>query len=290
MSKSVAVVPCYNNVQNIGTLVRSLKNYVNNVVVVDDGSKDCTYKEARNAGAHVIKLRNNRGKANAVRVGLDYAIDQLKADEILTHLDGDGEHLPYDIPALRAKFGHKSLVIGFRKPATFANLRNILYFELRAILARTGVELKDPLCGFRLFGKEFGKIILKSSTANGFGLELEEILLATQRGYTIRDVPLSSYYKEKSCPDANMSAARREVRDNLDIILRYSNALKFQKKKKQIFFMDFWGLMLILVFLYHRSGHRHPYRGLLQHNRNLCAGHIFPEFFHGAVLMQLCML
>jgi glycosyltransferase involved in cell wall biosynthesis len=242
MSKLAAVVPCYNNVRDIGTLVRSLKNYVNDVVVVDDGSKDCTYKKARNAGAHVIKLRNNGGKANAVRVGLDYAINKLKADEILTHLDGDGEHLPYDIPALRAKFRYKSLVIGFRKPAGFATLRNILYFELRAILARTGVEIKDPLCGFRLFGKEFGKVILKSSIANGFGLELEEILLATQRGYTIRDVPLSSYYKEKSCPDANMGAARREVRDNLDIILKYSNALKISEEEKADILYGFFGV------------------------------------------------
>jgi len=242
MSKSVAVVPCYNNVQDIGILVRSLKNYVNNVVVVDDGSKDCTYKEARSAGAHVIKLRNNGGKANAVRVGLDYAINQLKADEILTHLDGDGEHLPDDIPALRARFRYKSLVIGFRKPARSANLRTILYFELRAILARTGVELKDPLCGFRLFGKEFGKIILKSSTADGFGLELEEILLATQKGYTIREVPLSSYSKEKSSPDANMITARREVQDNLNIILNYSNFLKLSEEEKADIIYGFFGL------------------------------------------------
>jgi glycosyltransferase involved in cell wall biosynthesis len=242
MSKSVAVVPCYNNVQNIGVLIQSLQNYVDDVVVVDDGSKDCTYKEARNAGARVIKLRNNGGKANAVRTGLDYAINQLKADEILTHLDGDGEHLPYDIPALRAKFRHKSLVIGFRKPVTFANLRNILYFELRAILARTGVELKDPLCGFRLFGKEFGKIILKSSRADGFGLELEEILLAAQKGYAVREAPLSSYSKEKLCLDANMATARREVRDNLNIILKYSSFLKISEEEKADILYGFFGL------------------------------------------------
>jgi glycosyltransferase involved in cell wall biosynthesis len=222
----VSVVPCHNEGRHIGAVVRNLGPYVDDVVVVDDGSTDDTCEEAKNAGAYVLRLESNRGKADAVRAGLECAIYELDADEILTHLDGDGEHEPKDIPAFRKEYGPRTMVVGKRNYAT-VDTRKILYNMLIDLIGRkTGLQLSDPLCGFRLFGKDFGELVLERSKSRGFGLELEEILIARQNGYLLKEARLSSRYKRCKPSSSVIVKAEREIEDNVVTVLEYADFLK----------------------------------------------------------------
>ena len=58
----LACIPAYNEENNIETLVKSTKNYVDIVVVCDDGSTDNTANIAKNAGAVVISHKTNKSK------------------------------------------------------------------------------------------------------------------------------------------------------------------------------------------------------------------------------------
>jgi glycosyltransferase involved in cell wall biosynthesis len=236
----VAVVPCYNEKGSIGPLVKELKGYVDEVVVVDDGSTDNTHMFAQEAGACVLRMDRNRGKTNAVKEGMTFAIYGLGADELLTHLDGDGEHRPSDIPALKSEYTGKTLVIGRRKAGP-ASMRNALYFMMTDLLdEKLGLHVADPLCGFRLFGREFGELVLEKSKAENFGLELEELFLACQNGYAVKQVPISSAFKQNHT-DSNMAKARREVEDNVNTILKYADLLRLSKRETDDINYAFFG-------------------------------------------------
>jgi glycosyltransferase involved in cell wall biosynthesis len=236
----VSVIPCYNNGGSIGALVREMDAYVDGVVVVDDGSADNTQEEAKAAGARVIRLERNKGKAEAVRTGLRCALYELNADEILTHLDGDGEHRPSDIPALKSEYGGKTLVIGRRRTGP-ATMRNALYFMMTDLLdEKLGLRVTDPLCGFRLFSREFGELVLEKSKAENFGLELEELFLACQNGYVVKQVPISSSFKRKAM-DANMAKPKREIEDNVNTILKYADFLGLSKRETDDINYAFFG-------------------------------------------------
>ncbi len=91
--KVVAVIPCYNTAPHIAEVVTKARKYVDQVIVVDDGSTDDTSEVARKAGALVFSHDKNLGKGAAMK----YGAQQANAD-ILVFIDGDGQHDPSDIP------------------------------------------------------------------------------------------------------------------------------------------------------------------------------------------------
>ncbi len=60
-SKIIAVIPALNEENYIGTVVLKTRQYVDEVIVLDDGSTDQTANVARLAGAAVIQHKQNRG-------------------------------------------------------------------------------------------------------------------------------------------------------------------------------------------------------------------------------------
>jgi len=104
--KVVAIVAAYNEEENIGNVLKVLlasKN-LDEVIVVDDGSKDKTVQIAEKLGAKVIRISPNQGKGNAMKEGLKQTNAEIIAffDADLTGLTKD--HIPQLIaPVLEGK-------------------------------------------------------------------------------------------------------------------------------------------------------------------------------------------
>ena len=94
--KILVAIPCYNEGLAIGTVALKASRYVDEVLVVDDGSTDDTVEVAEATGATVLAHGMNRGYGAAIRSCFDYA-KQQNAD-IMVILDGDGQHDPSNIP------------------------------------------------------------------------------------------------------------------------------------------------------------------------------------------------
>lgn len=107
-----AVIPVLEEEVAIGPVVRAIpRDWVDEVIVVDGGSRDATVARAGEAGATVI-AGVGRGYGRACRAGADAAAGA----EIIVFLDGDGSDDPRHIPALVAPIlsGEADFVLGSR--------------------------------------------------------------------------------------------------------------------------------------------------------------------------------
>src|SRR5262250_227619 len=92
------LVPAYNCASTIAAVVTGARHHVERVLVVDDGSSDATAAVAFQAGAEVLRHDVNRGKGAALRDGME-TLAAIGVGRVLT-MDGDGQHLPDQIPVL----------------------------------------------------------------------------------------------------------------------------------------------------------------------------------------------
>ncbi|MCC7522752.1 glycosyltransferase family 2 protein [Candidatus Uhrbacteria bacterium] len=112
--KAIAVMPAMNEAGRIGPAITGAFKHVQNVIVVDDGSKDVTVEEAKKAGAIVLRHSLNRGQGAALKTGTQAAL-MLGAD-VIVHIDADGQHDPDMIPHMLAPIteGKSDVVFGSR--------------------------------------------------------------------------------------------------------------------------------------------------------------------------------
>jgi len=86
------IIPCKNEVDGIAQIIEKVKQYGNEVIVVDGHSTDGTYEIAKGMGVKVIR-DEGRGKGNGIRCGIEHV-----KNDIIVFIDADGSHGPEDIP------------------------------------------------------------------------------------------------------------------------------------------------------------------------------------------------
>jgi len=177
-AKLSAVIPAYNEEGRVGHVVRATLHYVDEVIVVDDGSGDRTSEEAAEAGAKVVANRFQKGYIGAIKTGFREA-----TGEIVITLDADGEHDPGDIPKLVEPIsaGQADLVFG-RRPHVPRPSERLLNW-----LARRRVpHVRDTGTGFRALRTDLaqGLQLRGRCTCGIFVLE------AVARGAKVAEVPV----------------------------------------------------------------------------------------------------
>lgn len=107
------IIPAYNEEQSIGLVLKSIPSFVDDIVVVNNGSTDSTLERAREAGATVLD-EPRRGYGFACLKGIDYLTHQHA--DIIVFLDGDFSDYPGELPLLLKPIVESEcdLVIGSR--------------------------------------------------------------------------------------------------------------------------------------------------------------------------------
>jgi glycosyltransferase involved in cell wall biosynthesis len=159
---SLAVVPAYNEQENVARVIDSLHEHAPefDVLVVDDGSTDRTGDAARAAGATVVRHPFNLGIGGAVQSGFIYALEN--GYDHMVQVDGDGQHCPDQIRLLQAEMAadrRLDMVCGSRflsrehgYPAPVSRRTGIHIFAF--MLSRiVGQRVSDPTSGFRLYNR-----------------------------------------------------------------------------------------------------------------------------------------
>lgn len=93
------VVPTYNNEKTIIEVVDKIFDYCEDIIIVDDGSRDKTKQllsKYKTEGINIVRHQTNKGKGKALKTGLTTA-RKLGFKYAIT-IDSDGQHYPEDIP------------------------------------------------------------------------------------------------------------------------------------------------------------------------------------------------
>jgi glycosyltransferase involved in cell wall biosynthesis len=194
----LAIIPAYCEGRFIGQVVRQVLQYVQTVLVVDDGSPDNTTAEAKAAGAQVVRHPTNLGKGAALKKGLQYAVSIDAA--FFLFLDGDGQHDPSDIPAFieAINSSNADLVVGNRMnnlktmPLIRRWTNQFMSWQIGRICK---IPVPDSQCGFRLARKELLPVLMAPS--NRFEFESESIILAARQGFRLGFVPIRTIYTDQ---------------------------------------------------------------------------------------------
>lgn len=89
------IIPALNEEQAIGKVIASVPDWIDRIIVVDNGSTDQTSAVARNAGSLVVS-EPSCGYGAACQAGLRYAFDL----DVVVFLDGDYSDYPEDMSTL----------------------------------------------------------------------------------------------------------------------------------------------------------------------------------------------
>ena len=189
------IIPAYNEAKTIGQVVREASEFVNDILVIDDGSVDKTAQIVEEAGGKVIKHSTNLGKGMALRTGFDYV--SQKGYDLIATMDSDGQHQPSDLPRFIDYFKNNKpdIIIGARihdriKMPRHRRFNNWLVSSVGSALC--GQEVKDFQSGFRLIRTE----VLRSVALHTERYETESELLikAGRIGFKIQSIPINTIY------------------------------------------------------------------------------------------------
>jgi hypothetical protein len=196
----VAVIPAHNEERFIGSVVLATRQYVDRVLVIDDGSTDNTALVAGAAGAQVISLQTNCGKGAALRKGMNLALQEEGLRAIVL-MDGDGQHHPRELPdVVRPVLQQQAdLVVGSRFleiKSEIPRWRQVGQHGLTWVTNSTsGVQLTDSQSGFRALSPA-AAAWLSRQRSKGFSIESEMQFVIKERGLKVKEVPISCVYVE----------------------------------------------------------------------------------------------
>jgi len=166
-------------------VIQECQEFIQSIVVIDDGSKDNSASIARLAGAKVIKIYKNQGVGAALGKGFEYAI--ANGFNTIITIDADGAHNPKDIPSLLSEHsaGSNIITIGNRWHGKYlpSNVPSTKYWAnmfARYLLKRVcGFDIPDVACGFRVINNS---LISHSSKIPDFGFLYEMLFIANKLG------------------------------------------------------------------------------------------------------------
>ncbi len=194
----LVAIPCLNEQVAIGSVVLEATRHADEVVVIDDGSKDRTSHVAEAAGATVVRHEENQGKAAAYRTLWDYA--RNNGADALVVLDGDGQHDPAEIPRLVEALHGADIVIGARigKDVDMPKWRRAgarVLDAATAISAGTadeGPKIIDSQSGFRAYNRKAIEAIRPAG--RGFSVESHLLMDARKAGLRVAQVEAKIRY------------------------------------------------------------------------------------------------
>lgn len=193
--RTLAVIPAYNEEVAIGSVVLRCRAFVDEVLVIDDGSQDRTTDVAKLAKATVYQHHYNAGKGAAIHSALQYA--RLKGVHAMVLLDGDGQHDPSYIPDLLEPIlsGEADIVVGRREKHT-SKMPTYRRFGMRLLDLLTAVggmdQIRDSQSGFRALSRT--AIDALNLQERDFAVESEMLIEAKERGLRVVEVPISVRY------------------------------------------------------------------------------------------------
>ena len=185
--KTLIVIPAFNEEKNLPSLIKEIKKYGFEYLIINDSSTDGTSGLAKASNFNILNLPINMGLAGVTRIGFMYA--KYNNYDCVVCIDGDGQHNPKYISRLIKEIENgNDYVIGSRfieKKKNYS-LRmigsSILTFLIKV---KTGKTIKDPTSGMRALGKE---VINEFANSMNYYAEPDAATHLLKKRYKVKEV------------------------------------------------------------------------------------------------------
>jgi dolichol-phosphate mannosyltransferase len=202
MSKTLVIVPTYNERENLPEMVNRLARLPVPVdlLVVDDNSPDGTGQIAdqladKSSSVHVLHRAEKNGLGRAYCAGFAWALQ--REYEFIMEMDGDFSHNPDDIPRFLEAAQNADLVLGSR----YCNGIRVINWPLQRLLLSTGaaryvaiitgMPFTDPTGGFKCFRRHaLQSVNLDAVRSNGYSFQIEMTHKLWRQGMRIVEIPI----------------------------------------------------------------------------------------------------
>lgn len=196
------IVPAFNEESKIDETINELKPYFKNIIVIDDGSSDETYRKT--LAQNVTSLRHpiNLGQGAALQTGISYALLNPKIEYILT-FDADGQHSISSALAMaeEIKKVNVDIILGSRfleNSFTDMPLKKKLILKLGIIFTRidSGLKVTDTHNGLRIMKRDFASSLKIQHSGMAHASEILSHIKNTKASW--KELPAQIYYTNYS--------------------------------------------------------------------------------------------
>ncbi|MBN1652978.1 MAG: glycosyltransferase family 2 protein [Deltaproteobacteria bacterium] len=205
--KIAVVVPAYNEARAIAVVLSSMPSYVDEIVVVDDGSSDDTAKRTGSVldrRVLLVRHRINRGVGAAIVTG--YTLAFANGADAVAVMAGDGQMDPDDLPALLrpvldgeveyAKGDRLSHPRAKQLMPLFRWLGNRLFSTLTRWI--TGLTVRDSQCGYTVLSRQAAHALPLDAIWRGYGYPNDILGWIACIGGRVTEVVVKPVYRDET--------------------------------------------------------------------------------------------
>lgn len=220
MSDAIVIIPTYNEIENIESIVRAVFSQEKSfdILVVDDNSPDNTGKMVKqlqpefNDRLFLLARKSKDGLGSAYIAGFNWALE--KSYQYIFEMDADFSHNPNDLIKLYNACANDGadIAVGSRyvKGITVVNWpmsRIILsYGASRYVRLITRMKVKDSTAGFVCYKREVLEAIdLAKIKFVGYAFQIEMKFKAYKKGFKIVEIPV--IFKDRIKGKSKMSGS-----------------------------------------------------------------------------------
>lgn len=187
-------LPVYNNAGTVQDVASRCREFLPNVLIIDDGSEDADLREMfSDTDIKVIRHPVNRGKGEALRTAL-YHIHK-KNGAFMIALDADGQHYPEDIPLIIDALDESAIILGARHKI-IGKMPIMTRFGWRlsdfCTTVETGQSVDDTQSGFRAYPVQ--NVAKLQFRCRRYDFETEVLARAAWEGTEFRSVSVRAWY------------------------------------------------------------------------------------------------
>ncbi len=220
MSDALVIIPTYNEIENIETILRAVfsQDKLFHVLVVDDNSPDGTANKVKSLQKeysnqlHLLQRDKKNGLGAAYIAGFTWALEN--SYDFIFEMDADFSHNPNDLIKLYSAcaVNDADIAVGSRyvKGITVVNwpLSRILlsYGASRYVRLITGMRVKDSTAGFICYKRKvLESINLRKVKFVGYAFQIEMKFKAYKKGFKIVEIPV--IFKDRIKGKSKMSGS-----------------------------------------------------------------------------------